>query len=292
MKKLKNWNTLVIGGIFNFIIVLITDLLFLVLDLPTISFWTIIPALVTYFGYCGIKKIDVQHEGVPLIFGKRLTMFGYKISILEGWIWILPWPFMNIKIVDTREKPKPIPLTEVLSNDNIPMKVDVHAQIKIVDPHAYLSAENPEDALVELSERTVRWKIQEKKAVDLPGAKEELSHTLQDEMDRVALNRWGMDVVQIFVTDIRLPEDLERAMVKKQREEEEATYEFREFQHILKILGAGDEEKGKEAWLKMTPEERAKIMQAERGKRTVVTVDGTAGDFTKGGVAGSVIKGK
>lgn len=257
--------------------------------IPAPANFALVVSIIAYFGYLGITEpVKIGHKGVATLFGARIP-----IVINEGRNWLLPRPIMNFVEVDCREKPLNFAVSEALSSEDIPMKVNVSAQIKVVDPYKSLSVEKIEDSLKEVGARSIRWETKKLPALELTKGMEELSERLKKEIDDTSEKNWGIDAKQVFVTDIRLPKDLEDAMTQKKTEEAQKDSERTEFNHILTMLGGDDLEEGKKAWKEMKPKDRATIMQAERGKRTVITVDGGAGDFTKGSVAAAALnKGK
>lgn len=283
VKTAHNFTTFVIGFAFCTVLSLVA---FVIFSYPV--YWPLIAGIWAYFGILGItKKIEIGWKAVPTFLGKRVRW--YPI-LPEGYNWFLPRPIGGIKEVDCRVKTRgDITSTEVLSKDNILVRFSVSIQTMILDPYLSLSVDDPDKAVDELTDRTLRWEANKKVATDLPSEKEALSNLIENEADKIS-EKWGMDVQQVMVKEVRLPKDMEEAFANKQTEIAQKDAETVEFNHVLTMLGSGDLEEGKKAWNEMKPQERAKIMQAERGKRIVVTVDGNAGDFTKGSVAAEAMR--
>ena len=100
---------------------------------------------------------------------------------------------------------------------------------------------------------------------------------------------WGFKkgIKKCLINKITIPKTIASAKAKTEIEKANAVAENTQINLVWSQLGAGNIEQGKKDWLKMPTEERSKILQAERNKRKVITVDGNAGDFTKGSVAGA-----
>lgn len=281
----------------------------------TAIYWTTyIGFFIIYFGFYGIQKIPAYWNGVPLVLGQPVPW--YKIP--SGYFWQLPHPFMGSIGVFMGQRNLDIPFDQkVLSKDNIGIKIKAQVQARVSNPYKWASVEDPDKALETLVEQNIRIYTNTFKAVDMPGQKVVFSQNLERGVEiptfdsegnitgseriealSVAAEQWGYGggIDKCIINDIQIPEEMVTANVEKEVELAQFISETTQQNLFFSLLGDGggtkeeDIAKGREIWAKMSGEERAKILQAERGKRKVVTVDGNAGDFTKGGVAGAEVR--
>ncbi|MBI5004839.1 MAG: SPFH domain-containing protein [Candidatus Lloydbacteria bacterium] len=239
-------------------------------------------AISAYFCIEGLIEIPIGHKGVPLIFGERVPSF----LLGEGRHWILPVLFMGVKIVDVRTQRKQIPVTKVLSKDEIPLEVTVSLAYRISDPFKFTQVEEAAELLEDLADRTIRWSFREKIAVELPLEAKNLSNLLEEELDKEA-SKWGLDITKAIVENIRLPESIEKANEQKEVEKSQKDSETIEAEHTLALA-----QKYKKEFPNLTDIEIFNLIQAERGKIKRSVIDGNASQVVKAaGVFGDNLKG-
>jgi len=265
-------------------------------------------------------------NGVPILLGQPIPWY----VIPDGYFWQLPEPIMGFINVFIGQTDLDIAIKKALSQDNVEIDVDALVQAKVSDPYTWASIENPDKALKTLVERNIRVYTNIKHSTEMPGQKVGFStnlekgvkipvldkkgniimiedektgtmieKTVEIESVPVTAKQWGFGngIAKCIINDIRLPDEMVKANVKKEVELAQVVSETTQQNLFLSLLGGGggetneeDISKGRKVWGTMSGEERAKNIQAERGKRKVITVDGNAGDFTKGGVAGAEIR--
>lgn len=292
----------------------------------TAIYWVAYVGFITYFGFYGLKKLKPFWNGVPILLGQPIPWY----IIPDGRFWQLPEPIMSFINVFIGQKDLDIAIKKALSQDNVEIDVDALVQAKVSDPYKWASVENPDKALKTLVERNIRVYTNTKHSTEMPGQKVKFSTNLEDGVDisvldkegnaimiedkktgniiektvkiesvPIAAEQWGYGsgIAKCIINDIRLPDEMVKANTEKEVEKAQVFSETTQQNLFLSLLGGGggktDEEnvaKGRKIWETMSGEERAKIVQAERGKRKVITVDGNAGDFTKGGVAGAEVR--
>ncbi|HAP74216.1 TPA: hypothetical protein DCP88_02740 [Candidatus Campbellbacteria bacterium] len=283
-------------------------------------------AILLVFGWNGIREIKPVHIGVPMIFGDLSDLF----LLPGGYFWLPPKPFMDFVEVSLKERTMNPDIKGILSSDNKTASIDAQIQFFVSNPYIYLKVDEPDKALEGLVGRNVRWLANMVEVVKLPGVKGLFSDLLEGttldkivghdstDTDRVVAEalalglikdsaedfskinvggiketaeEWGLTIKKAMVTEVGIPQEITKANAEKDVEMAQARSETIQQELFWTLLGGGNLEEGKEVWKKMDGPERAKIIQAERNKRTVITVDGNAGDFTKGAVAGAQITG-
>lgn len=252
-----------------------------------------------YFGWLGFRSIPVGYQGIQLMWGKR-TGKTYK----EGWNWNWPQPIGDIMSVDVRTRLIPLPMTEVLTADNVATSLAVALQCHISDIGIYLSAERPEESLKSAAESDFRTIVLKLQSEGVAQEKEVIAYTVstgsgpaEKGLEGLALQalvhapqKWGITVSEVQIKSIRLPKEIEDARANVQVEEAQRKAETVEAKHVadmIDILMKGD--KG------LSRKDALAAVQAERGKRTIIDVGGNASDDVKGGMmigaGGDLLKG-
>jgi len=271
----------------------------------TILYWTTYIAVIIYFGIYGIKKIKPFWNGVPILLGQPVPWY----VIPDGYFWQLPEPLMGFISVYIGQRNINIPPVTALTRDLVEVTLDLQIQAEVTEPYKWASVENADKALLTLGKRNLRILINSNLLVMIPGLKQQFSRNLKNgvlaldvhdengikigeeklkSMEEEA-SIWGFKkgIKKCLINKITIPKTIASAKAKTEIEKANAVAENTQINLVWSQLGAGNIEQGKKDWLKMPTEERSKILQAERNKRKVITVDGNAGDFTKGSVAGA-----
>lgn len=291
MEKTNGWTEAVI---FNLLIggalALLTKALgtwFLHPIAGTLLAYVALAAAFIYFGWMGFRKVDVGFNGIQLIFGAR-TQKIYS----EGWVWNWPNPIGDIRIEDMREETLDLPLTEVLTLDNVPVSVDLAIQFRICVLHRFLDVQDARGSLDQAADSVTRIIVQGIDAEHVPGEKKTIAEKVQNgtmetlekkSLHEYALSQWGLEIIKVRVTHIRLPEELEAARTNVQvmkanqdKENQQAIAEMTEAKHVAQLIevykGAG-----------LDPVTAANTAQSEREKATRIVIDGTADPLVKAG---------
>ena len=283
----------------------------------TIIYWSAFAIFVLYFGWKGIRKIQEFWVGVPVIFGQPVSWF----ILPSGYFWQLPEPLMSFIPIYIGQRNLEVPEVTALSKDQILIKMKSLVQARVTESYNWARTEDANGALRTLLERNLRILINSYPCFEIPGMKQHFSTKLEEgdpelpvfdkdgNPKKIMMNgieveetvelksvkeeakMWGFNggIDKCMVNTISIPEKITSAKAEEQIEQAQSIAETVQQNLLYSLLGGGDIERGKTDWLSMSPEERAKISQAERGKRDVVTVDGNAGDFTKGSVASAAM---
>lgn len=244
-----------------------------------------------YFGRGGLREIPIGHRAIPLSFGTRQNEY----ELDEGWVWNWPEPIRDVEIVDTREQTLEVGMTEVLTGDNVPISINLSAQYMVVDLYTFLSVKGVPEALREAIDSTTRVIIQDLESDKVAQEKKNIPDqilngfkTLEDkEIDGIAsyaTTRWGIEVIKVRITHIRLPEELETANTaikvqeaRTKKEVAQAETEKVEATHVAAMIKTY-----RDAGLSAT--ESVNALQAERGKATRIVIDGTANPLVQAGL--------
>jgi regulator of protease activity HflC (stomatin/prohibitin superfamily) len=114
-----------------------------------------------------------------------------------------------------------IPPQDVITRDNISIKVNAVLFFRVIDPSkAVLAVENYLDATSQISQTTLRRVCGEVELDDLLSQKEDINRRVQEIIDR-ATDPWGIKVSSVELKDIDLPQEMRRAMARQAEAERE-----------------------------------------------------------------------
>jgi regulator of protease activity HflC (stomatin/prohibitin superfamily) len=164
-----------------------------------------------YFSAFSIKAYE---RGVVLRFG---VFRGLK---LPGLRFILPFVDELIRI-DQRIITMDIPPQDIITRDNVSIKVNAVLYFRVVDPaQAVLTVENYLYATSQIAQTTLRSVCGEADLDDLLSKRDQINHRVQEILDRQT-DPWGIKVTSVEVKDIDLPQEMRRAMAKQAEAERE-----------------------------------------------------------------------
>ncbi|XP_031569722.1 mechanosensory protein 2-like [Actinia tenebrosa] len=180
------------------------------------------------FSLCFCLKIVQEYERAVIFRLGRLLPGGAKGP---GLFFILPC-MDSYKKVDLRVVSFDVPPQEILTKDSVTVAVDAVVYFRI--NNATTSITQVEDANRStrlLAQTTLRNVLGTKNLSEILTERDNISHTMQSTLDE-ATDPWGVKVERVEVKDVRLPQQLQRAMAA----EAEATREAR-----AKVIAADGE---------------------------------------------------
>jgi len=137
-----------------------------------------------------------------------------------GWRIVIP-VFQSMRKVDIRTKVVDVPDQEVITRDNIPVSVNAVVNYKIVDAgKAILEVENFYYAISQLAQTTMRNAVGEQTLDDLLSKRAEIAERIKVELDKKT-DKWGIDVENLELKDVIIPENLKRTISKAAEAERE-----------------------------------------------------------------------
>ena len=150
--------------------------------------------LLLIFFLAGIRIVYEYKRALKFRFGK------YVKTLKPGFRWIIP-VVETIQKVDIRVITINIVSQEVMTEDNVPCSIDGVVFFKIDNPEkAVLEVEEYGFAITQLSQAALR---------DVCG-KVELDTILEHET-----SDWGIDIIDVKIKDIQLPENMRRMMANQ-----------------------------------------------------------------------------
>lgn len=162
----------------------------------------------------GIKVINQYERGVVLTLGKfsgiREPGLRYVFPVIQ-----------KLSRVDVRSTPIDVPKQEVITKDNVTVGVDAVVYFRVIDAQkAILETTNYIYATSQFAQAALRDVTGNVDLDDLLAKREEISQQIKTIVD-AETDKWGIDVENVKVQNIELPQDMKRAMAKQAEAERE-----------------------------------------------------------------------
>lgn len=137
-----------------------------------------------------------------------------------GLIFLIPFVDKMVK-VSLRVLVMDIPPQDVITRDNVSVKVNAVLYFRVVDPNqAILEVENYLFATSQLAQTTLRSVLGQAELDDLLAERDKINIRLQEIIDQHT-DPWGIKVSSVEVKDVDLPVEMKRAMAKQAEAERE-----------------------------------------------------------------------
>jgi regulator of protease activity HflC (stomatin/prohibitin superfamily) len=123
--------------------------------------------------------------------------------------------------VDLRTITLNIPPQEVITKDNVPVRVNAVAYFRIVTPEdAIVQIENYMVATSQIAQTTLRSVLGQHQLDELLSEREKINAILQEIIDEQTAP-WGIKVSIVEVKDVEIPQSMQRAMARQAEAERE-----------------------------------------------------------------------
>lgn len=165
-----------------------------------------------------IRQVNQYERGVKFTLGKFTKM------VDPGWRLVLPI-FQSMQKVDLRLRTVEVPSQDCLTKDNISVAVTAVLFFKVEDASkAVLNIENFFYATSQLAQTTMRNVVGEVTLNELLSQREQQSEKIRAAVVDM-IKAWGVNVVNVELKDINIPEDMKRTIgkVAEAQREREAT---------------------------------------------------------------------
>ena len=155
-----------------------------------------------------IKILNEYERGVMLSLGRFTGIKG------PGVIVVIPF-IQQMRKVDLRVIVLNVPKQDVITRDNVSVKVNAVVYFRIVDPgKAVLQVANPYDATSQVAQTTLRSVLGQHEMDDLLSQRDKLNSEIAVILDQ-ATEAWGIKVANVEIKDVDLDESMIRAMAKQ-----------------------------------------------------------------------------
>jgi len=161
-----------------------------------------------------IKIIPEYQRGVVFRLGRLTGAKG------PGLVIIIPFIDRMVK-ADLRVVTLDVPVQEVITKDNVPIKVNAVVYFRVMDPNrSVVEVENYIMATSQLSQTTLRSVIGRAELDEVLSERDKINLELQKIIDEKT-DPWGIKVSAVEVKELELPEGMKRAMARQAEAERE-----------------------------------------------------------------------
>jgi len=180
------------------------------------ALWAVgaVAVLLLFLLPAAIKVVAQYERGVVLRLGRFIGIKEPGLRI------IIPFIDRMVK-VDTRVVTMDVPEQEVITRDNVTVRVNAVVYLRVI---------NPEDAVLEvadyiratslISQTTLRSVLGQSELDELLSSRDKINETLQQIVDEQT-DPWGVKVSTVEVKDVTLPDSMQRAMAAQAEAERE-----------------------------------------------------------------------
>ncbi len=162
----------------------------------------------------GLRVIQEYEAGVIFRLGK------FAEVKRAGLNWLVPWLDRMVK-VDLRVVARDVPPQDVITRDNVSLKVSAVVYYRVVDAEkAVIRVENYLYATSQLAQTTLRSTLGKLELDDLLSQREKINKELQEILD-LHTEPWGVKVTNVEVKQLDLPVEMQRAMARQAEAERE-----------------------------------------------------------------------
>ena len=175
--------------------------------------WTVI-IVVGIFILSGLKVVNQYQRGIVLTLG-RFT------GVRQPGLRVIIPIFQKMSRVDVRSTPIDVPKQEIITKDNVTAGIDAIVYFRVVDPaKAVLETTNYVYATSQFAQAALRDVTGNFELDELLQKREEISERIKEIVD-AETSKWGIDIENVKMQNIELPQDMKRAMAKQAEAERE-----------------------------------------------------------------------
>ena len=162
-----------------------------------------------------IRIINEYERGVLFRLGRLMDLKGPGLRL------IIPFGIDRLVKMDLRTVTLEVPPQEVITHDNVTIKVNAVIYFMVVDPnHAVTKVANFINATSQIAQTTLRSVLGQSSLDELLANREKINTKLQQIIDEQT-EPWGIKVSTVEIKDVELPQTMQRAMAKQAEAERE-----------------------------------------------------------------------
>jgi regulator of protease activity HflC (stomatin/prohibitin superfamily) len=171
-------------------------------------------ALAVGYSFSSLRVLKQYERGVSFFLGRFAGSKGPGLIFL-------PTFFATMKRVSLRIVALDIPPQDVITRDNVSVRVNAVLYMKVSDPErAVIEIEDYLYATSQLAQTTLRSVLGEVELDELLSDREKINAVLKRIIDE-RTDEWGIHVSAVEVKDVDLPEQMKRAMARQAEAERE-----------------------------------------------------------------------
>jgi regulator of protease activity HflC (stomatin/prohibitin superfamily) len=161
-----------------------------------------------------IKVLREYERGVVFLLGRFSAVKG------PGLIMVIP-AIQQMVRVDLRTRVFDVPPQDVISRDNVSVKVNAVVYLRVVDPQlAIIQVANFSEATSQLAQTTLRAILGKHELDELLAERESLNRDIQEVLDKQT-DAWGIKVSNVEIKHVDLNETMVRAIARQAEAERE-----------------------------------------------------------------------
>jgi len=162
-----------------------------------------------------IRIINEYERGVLFRLGRLMTLKGPGLRL------IIPFGIDRLVKIDLRTVTLEVPPQEVITLDNVTVKVNAVIYFLVVNPNfAVTKVANFINATSQIAQTTLRSVLGQSTLDELLANREKINTRLQQIIDEQT-EPWGIKVSTVEIKDVELPQTMQRAMAKQAEAERE-----------------------------------------------------------------------
>lgn len=164
--------------------------------------------------FSAINVLNEYERGVVFTVGRYTGVKG------PGLIIIIPIIQKMVKI-DTRVVTFDVPAQDIITRDNIPVKVNAVVYFRVIYPDkAVLNVERYMYSTSQLAQTTLRSVLGQQELDDLLTNRDKINQSLQQILDQHT-EPWGIKVSAVEVKNVDIPQEMQRAIARQAEAERE-----------------------------------------------------------------------
>ena len=175
----------------------------------------LIAAVVLVLLVNAIRIVKQYERGVVLRFGRLVGVRDPGFNV------IIPLVDRMTK-VSLRIVPFVLEPQEVITRDNVTVRVDAVLYFMVIDPaKAVINVEGYQEAIIQLALTTLRSVLGQSELDELLAHRDQINLRLREIIDEQSEEPWGIRATLVEVKDVLLPETMQRVMAKQAEAERE-----------------------------------------------------------------------
>jgi regulator of protease activity HflC (stomatin/prohibitin superfamily) len=196
----------------------------------------VVVVVVLIFFFMAVKIVTEYERGVIFRLGRLTGAKG------PGLFFIIPFVDRMVK-VDLRVVTMDVPPQDVITKDNVTVRVNAVVYFRVVDPEAsVVKVLDHIRATSQISQTTLRNVLGQSELDELLASRDKLNQVLQKIIDEHT-DPWGVKVSVVEIKDVELPETMRRSMAAQAEAERERRAKIihadGEFQASSRLAEAG-----------------------------------------------------
>jgi len=170
--------------------------------------WSIVAVIVVTLAYWVIYVLREYERAVVFFLGRFQSVMG------PGIIFLIPGVQQVVR-VDLRTRVLDVPTQDVISRDNVSVKVNAVIYFRVLDPEkAILQVENFHAATSQLAQTTLRSVLGQHELDEMLSERERLNSDIQEILDKQT-DAWGIKVANVEIKHVDLNDTMVRAIARQ-----------------------------------------------------------------------------